>query len=371
MYSKRIRPPRRVSKKADYEAVLVAIYQGMLAANEKMREATDQHAYAFLSQMQQVFGVSVFPKDEPYLEYEQRRIELQLLQTLQRILERVERKYFSNLAKDWDIIDEMVFKAIDPNKPLGPQIEKRATDETIRAKRRLKQRLDSARQQEVGTGRYIWRTAHDERVRSSHRANDGKIFWWNKPPPTGHPGEDYNCRCKAQPATWFDIDPPINSVYPELILLPVGKTIRTIGSIIKTTKDKLDDYRQRIGKPTEEPAPQKPVEKPNRKINVSDKQAQSKYKHAEDFGLPKNYSKQNGEKLKDAVQNHVLDKNTKVIEGSYRGKKVTHYYNKDTGINVIKDGDGNFLSGWKLSPEQQRIIVETGKIGGSKCLDLS
>lgn len=47
------------------------------------------------------------------------------------------------------------------------------------------------------TTHYIWRTRKDGKVRSSHAANDGKIFAWNNPPATGHPGEEYGCRCHA------------------------------------------------------------------------------------------------------------------------------------------------------------------------------
>ncbi|MGC6471407.1 MAG: phage minor head protein [Parvibaculales bacterium] len=49
------------------------------------------------------------------------------------------------------------------------------------------------------TTHYIWRTRRDSRVRPSHAENDGKVFAWNNPPPTGHPGEDYGCRCIAEP----------------------------------------------------------------------------------------------------------------------------------------------------------------------------
>ncbi len=45
---------------------------------------------------------------------------------------------------------------------------------------------------------YIWRTRGDDKVRPSHAANEGKVFSWNSPPPTGHPGVDYNCRCTAE-----------------------------------------------------------------------------------------------------------------------------------------------------------------------------
>jgi hypothetical protein len=46
---------------------------------------------------------------------------------------------------------------------------------------------------------YTWRTVHDDRVRSSHAANDGRVFGWADPPPTGHPGTEPNCRCWPEP----------------------------------------------------------------------------------------------------------------------------------------------------------------------------
>ena len=60
------------------------------------------------------------------------------------------------------------------------------------------------------TAQYVWRTQGDNRVRPSHQANDGKIFSWAEPPPTGHPGEDYGCRCWAEPYVegneFFDLE---------------------------------------------------------------------------------------------------------------------------------------------------------------------
>lgn len=53
--------------------------------------------------------------------------------------------------------------------------------------------------QERPTTQYIWRTQGDANVRPSHTANDGHIFAWDNPPPTGHPGEDFGCRCTAEP----------------------------------------------------------------------------------------------------------------------------------------------------------------------------
>ena len=57
----------------------------------------------------------------------------------------------------------------------------------------------SLKQQSRPTSHYIWRTRRDNKVRPSHAANDGKIFAWDDPPGTGHPGDDYGCRCTAEP----------------------------------------------------------------------------------------------------------------------------------------------------------------------------
>lgn len=67
------------------------------------------------------------------------------------------------------------------------------------------------RQQEAGISAYRWSTSKDERVRSSHKVNEGKLFFWNSskagkingidvlPSPAFHPGMDYRCRCVAIP----------------------------------------------------------------------------------------------------------------------------------------------------------------------------
>lgn len=49
------------------------------------------------------------------------------------------------------------------------------------------------------TTHYIWRTRDDDKVRPEHAANNGKIFAWDNPPPTGNPGEAFGCRCWAEP----------------------------------------------------------------------------------------------------------------------------------------------------------------------------
>lgn len=65
---------------------------------------------------------------------------------------------------------------------------------------KLNGNLNRLRQTNAGVEEYEWLTAEDERVRPTHRANNGKIFKWDSPPSaTGHPGEDVNCRCVPIP----------------------------------------------------------------------------------------------------------------------------------------------------------------------------
>jgi len=62
--------------------------------------------------------------------------------------------------------------------------------------------LTKERQLDMGVTGYIWRTVGDERVRDSHSEVDGKFFTWDNPPfetDGNHPGEDYQCRCWAEP----------------------------------------------------------------------------------------------------------------------------------------------------------------------------
>ena len=108
-------------------------------------------------------------------------------------------------------------------------------------------KLTEVEQRKEGYTHYIWRSLDDEKVRPDHAANDGKIFSWNNPPPTGHPGEDYNCRCYAEPA--FK-DPPIEPVYPELILIPATRVIKLIKNGIKLIKKASGRVRKSKVKPS-------------------------------------------------------------------------------------------------------------------------
>lgn len=82
-------------------------------------------------------------------------------------------------------------------------------------------KLTEFQQREAGYNRYIWHSQDDPKVRPEHAANDGKVFSWDTPPPTGHPGEHYNCRCYAEPYHSFE-DLPLEPVDIEIIIPIIG-----------------------------------------------------------------------------------------------------------------------------------------------------
>jgi SPP1 gp7 family putative phage head morphogenesis protein len=69
--------------------------------------------------------------------------------------------------------------------------------------------LNHLRQTELGIEKYKWRTVRDERVRPFHADLEGTIHRWDEPPVVSrdgrraHPGEDYQCRCQAEPILDF------------------------------------------------------------------------------------------------------------------------------------------------------------------------
>lgn len=92
----------------------------------------------------------------------------------------------------------------------------------------------------------------------------------------------------------------------------------------------------------------------------SSKQLQAKFKHAGDFGVAGNYSKANAAKYSAALNQHITSASVTKISGTHRGNPVTHYLDPSTGLNVIVDPSGVFVSGWKLNPAQLQNVLKHG-----------
>jgi hypothetical protein len=89
-------------------------------------------------------------------------------------------------------------------------------------------------------------------------------------------------------------------------------------------------------------------------------QLASKFKHAKDFGVAGKYSKANAAAFSRAIHQHVNSPGVRAIQGTYHRAPVTHYLDPSSGLNVIADPAGNFISGWKLSPAQLQNVLTHG-----------
>lgn len=89
-------------------------------------------------------------------------------------------------------------------------------------------------------------------------------------------------------------------------------------------------------------------------------QLASKFKHAKDFGVAGNYSKANAAQFSRAIHQHVNSPGVRAIQGTYHKQPVTHYLDPSTGLNVMADQAGTFISGWKLSPGQLQNVLTHG-----------
>nr|WP_239524535.1 colicin D domain-containing protein [Halogeometricum borinquense] len=101
---------------------------------------------------------------------------------------------------------------------------------------------------------------------------------------------------------------------------------------------------------------------PDSGIDFPDPQLNAKFKHANDFGIDGNWNKENKQRFEQALREHITDKATKVIEGTYHKQPAIHYYNPQTKNNVMIYPDGEFWSAWKLSGEQEKHLLTTGDL---------
>jgi hypothetical protein len=97
---------------------------------------------------------------------------------------------------------------------------------------------------------------------------------------------------------------------------------------------------------------------------ISTSQLQSKFKHAADFGIAGTPNKGNLQAFASAIQRHVGDSSTQLIQGTYRGNPVNIHVNPQTGLAVLTDVGNNFISGWRLSAQQLLHVLNGGKLGG-------
>ena len=89
-------------------------------------------------------------------------------------------------------------------------------------------------------------------------------------------------------------------------------------------------------------------------------QLQAKFKHAKDFGVVGNYSKATAAEFSRAIHQHINSPGVRAIQGTYHKQPVIHFLDPSSGLNVIADPAGNFVSGWRLSPAQLQNVLTHG-----------
>jgi len=120
-----------------------------------------------------------------------------------RLVEKAGRLYASRVREvfeDPEAVGLRVEQLADRLQKTGDITDSRAEliarDQTLK----LSGKVNEIRQTEAGVSRYVWSTSKDDSVRDSHAEKEGQIFEWSAPPQdTGHPGEDFQCRCVAVP----------------------------------------------------------------------------------------------------------------------------------------------------------------------------
>lgn len=180
----------------------LSLIEGVMKGAENITQsAAEDHLHNFKQQMRDKFGLRVVVPDEPYLPVFLKQRAIEFLTTLGRLFDRVD-------SAPWPLAEKhslrhlplrLEFKSPTPGQALFGQIEARLESETLRHAQRLSQGLDQKRQRAIGITKYVWRTRGDNKVRTAHAANNGKLFEWRNPPATGYPGEDFGCRCWAEP----------------------------------------------------------------------------------------------------------------------------------------------------------------------------
>jgi peptidoglycan hydrolase-like protein with peptidoglycan-binding domain len=208
-------------------------------------------------------------------------------------------------------------------------------------------------------GYYLWRSVEDGKARPAHARFNRTIRMWSDAP---DPGEDFNCRCWAEPvAPSVEGDIYEDAIYPTIgpfDLLSGAAILKSAASrVIATTTSRL-----RLTQKMRE-AEARDVEWIR---NAPRDQLQSKFKHAKDFGIQGNQNKHSLQAYQKALEMHIKSPDTKIIKGTYLRQPATHYYNEKTGLNIIRNDKGEFLSSWKLSERQIERLNDVKNIGGSK-----
>jgi SPP1 gp7 family putative phage head morphogenesis protein len=190
-------------------AILKKRYDRKLGAYDRIAEKLfnkidKQNKQKFYKQVEQTLGLNYqqLKKNENLENIRSMAIaqNASLIKTIpEKYIQQVEQalySQFSNMEKGRSLIKEFQPLIENFNGDTYKRARFIARDQTSK----INADLVKYRAENAGSDEYIWRTVADERVRPTHKEKDRQTFKWSEPPEdTGHPGKDYQCRCRAIP----------------------------------------------------------------------------------------------------------------------------------------------------------------------------
>ena len=198
---------KRIKEAADsYVAVQAAIAQYDAAnapstvsdAEAWAKAMRDHHRKKFDTAIARHFGIRVMPLGSgmPWEQAIQAAIiaNIDLIKTIPPRYHMALKNEIAKLVTDKPFDRKAISSALRKSYKIGGyNVRRIARDQT----NKLIGKLTQEKQTYIGIEMYEWYTAMDERVREMHAQNHGLKFRWDKPPATGHPGEEIQCRCVA------------------------------------------------------------------------------------------------------------------------------------------------------------------------------
>ena len=101
----------------------------------------------------------------------------------------------------------------------------------------------------------------------------------------------------------------------------------------------------------------------SRILHISQRNLQKGFtKHGADFSLTGNWNSKRASEFSAAVNQHINSSGIQTITGTYRNNPAVHYLAPKTGLNVVADPAGNYISGWRLGAEQLESVLTTGRL---------
>ena len=183
-----------------YTPPSLATGEARLAVTQQVNQLNTLHKTELIRKFQGALGVDVSPllNDPKVRLYLQKKVveNVDLIKTISPRFHASLANKLSGMAAAGKIFDRQAVRKLlaEEYGSSGYNLRRLTRDQTSK----MVGNLTKQRHGDLGVKKYQWFTAGDERVRDSHRNNEGGTFFWNKPPPdTGHPGEDIQCRCSA------------------------------------------------------------------------------------------------------------------------------------------------------------------------------